>query len=79
MTTIDEVRKEQANLKRVYEHVLHGPDAQLIMDDLAKRFNGSTLRATEKVIDPYASIAAAGCREVYIYINAMRESHATSE
>jgi hypothetical protein len=77
--TVEEVRKERANLIRAYEHVLNGPDAELVMDDLASRFNGSTLRAIDKVIDPYASIAAAGAREPYLYMDAMRKTNAPSE
>ena len=36
-------------------------------------FNGTTLKKVEGVIDPNASIAAAGCREVLLYIKMMME------
>lgn len=44
------------------------------MLDLEDRFNRTTLKKQGGVIDPYASIAAAGCREVLLYIDHMMEN-----
>jgi hypothetical protein len=78
--TIEEVRKGQLSLRSAYQRMFNSPDAEPVMADLYKHFNGTTLKHKDGVIDPNASIAAAGCREVLLYIELMmRETHATSE
>lgn len=84
MTPAD-VQKKQVVLRSAYQRLFKSPDAQLVMEDLYLQFNGTTLKSYPKydsgpkVIDPYASIAAAGCREVLLYIELMmRERNATS-
>jgi hypothetical protein len=74
-------RKEalQAAAKRVraYEHVFSSPDGKAVLEDLERQFNGTTLKKDKDgKIDPHASIAAAGCREVLLYIDLMRKRHA---
>ena len=79
MTTqkqVADIKKNFRSLKTVYDRVFASPDGQLIMADLEARFGGTTLKKVEKVIDPHASIAAAGCREVLLYIQQMRITHA---
>jgi hypothetical protein len=61
---------------RLYSHLLNSPDGELLMADLERRFGGTSLKKHDGTIDPYASIAAAGCHEVLLYINAMRKRHA---
>lgn len=73
-----ELSKVQDRLKRraiAYVHVFESPDGKRILEDLEYRFNGTTLKKHEGVIDPNASIAAAGCREVLLYINHMRKQN----
>jgi hypothetical protein len=77
--TIEEVQAEQAKIRRAYFHVFASEDAKLVMKDLENKFGGSTLRQIDKKIDVHASIAAAGCREVLLYIQAMmRKPDATT-
>jgi hypothetical protein len=78
--TVEEVRKQQTVLRAAYQRLFNSPDAELVMKDLYQRFNGTTLKHHERVIDPYASIAAAGCREVLLYIELMmRDKNATTK
>ena len=84
MTPAD-VQKKQVILNSAYQRLFNSPDAQLVLDDLNLQFNGTTLKSSPKydkgpkVIDPYTSIAAAGCREVLLYIKLKsRERNATS-
>jgi hypothetical protein len=69
--TPEDVHKKQAALRATYQRLFNSPDAELVMADLYQRFNGTTLKHHERLIDPYASIAAAGCREVLLYIELM--------
>lgn len=63
----DLVRKKLA----AYRGVFGGPDGQTVLDDLKSQFNGTSLRKVNGLIDANASIAAAGCREVVLYIEQM--------
>ncbi len=76
MTTL---KAEALALRRAYHTLFSSPDAELVMEDLEYRFNKSTLKKVDKVIDPNASLAAAGAREVLLYIQLMREHHAPTE
>jgi hypothetical protein len=77
--TPEDVQKRQATLRSAYQRLFKSPDSELVMEDLYQRFNGTTLKHHERLIDPYASIAAAGCREVLLYIELMmRDKNATS-
>jgi hypothetical protein len=77
--TPEDVHKKQAALRATYQRLFNSPDAEPVMADLYQRFNGTTLKHHERLIDPYASIAAAGCREVLLYIELMmRDKNATS-
>jgi hypothetical protein len=78
--TIEEVRKQQTVLRAAYHRWVNSPDAVLPMEDLYQRFNGTTLKHHEGLIDPYASLAAGGCREVLLYIELMtRDKNATTK
>ena len=80
MTELPELKKEALTLRRAYFNLFNTPDAKLVLDDLDVRFNRSTLRRVNKLIDPNASLAAAGAREVLLYIDLMmRDKNATSE
>ena len=71
MTSVDDIKKRQANLRASYQRVFNSPDAESVMADLYLQFNGTTLKHKDGVIDANASIAAAGCREVLLYIELM--------
>ena len=76
---VPEMKAEYLALKRTYRTILGNPSAQPILDDLDRRFNGSTLRQVDKVFDVHASMAAAGAREVLLHIDKMmREKDATT-
>lgn len=78
-TSVEDVKKRQIRLRANYQRLFNSPDAEPVMEDLYRQFNGTTLKHKDGVIDPYASIAAAGCREVLLYIELMmREKNATS-
>lgn len=79
MSNINELKRRGAQNAAMYERVFSSPDGKKVLDDLCVRFNGTTLKKNEGVIDPHASIAAAGCREVLLYIDLMRKHHATAE
>jgi hypothetical protein len=53
---------------QAYQRLFASPDAELVLEDLYQKFNGTTLKHKEGIIDVNASIAAAGCREVLLYI-----------
>ena len=74
-----EIKKEHQALRRAYFNLFSSPDAEKILDDLDHRFNGTTIRNVDKVMDVNASIAAAGAREVLLYIDfMMRNEDATT-
>ncbi|GAG20359.1 unnamed protein product [marine sediment metagenome] len=56
------------NKIQAYQRCFTQPDGEFVMEDLYQKFNGTTLKHKDGVIDPYASIAAGGCREVLLYI-----------
>jgi hypothetical protein len=64
---VEELNKKKA----AYQSVFVGPNAEAVLTDLFERFNRTTLKKVDNVIDPYASIAASGCREVLLYIEQM--------
>jgi len=64
--TLEQVRSYQNKTKKAYAELFKGPMAEIVLKDLNQRFNQTTLKRTNGVIDPNASIAAAGCREVLL-------------
>jgi hypothetical protein len=54
-----------------YKEVFSTPNGQIVLEDLKSQFDGTTLQKKDGVIDVHASIAAAGCREVVLYIEQM--------
>jgi hypothetical protein len=70
---LDQARSKHLELAGTYDRVFVSPDGQAILKDLEFRFNGTTLKKHEGLIDPNASIAASGCREVLLYISQMRK------
>lgn len=76
----DEARRRIAKKAQAYANIFAGTDGQLVLDDLNHLFGMTTLkRDREGRIDPNASIAAAGCREVLMHIEQMRNYNATTE
>jgi hypothetical protein len=65
------LKPEYLALKRAYSSLFSSPDAEKVMEDLYYRFNRSTMRTVEHKVDVHASIAAAGAREVLLYIELM--------
>ena len=64
----------------LFERVFASPDGKKVLEILEREFNGTTLRKTKDgLIDPHASIAAAGCREVLLYIQLKRNYNAVAE
>lgn len=68
--------KEQAKerllkKKAAYQAFFNTPNGKIILEDLNLAFGQSTLRKGSQGCDPYASIAAAGSREVVLYIEYM--------
>ena len=72
--TPDTLRAEQAKKKAAYQRLFSSPDAEMVLYDLNEVFNKSTLKKQGGVVDSYASIAAAGSREVLLYIDNMMET-----
>jgi hypothetical protein len=60
-------------LGALYDRVFKSPDGKKVLEDLELRFNGTALKKVDGLIDPNASIAMAGCREVLLYIAQMRK------
>ena len=73
----EEAKQMVARKARAYHEVFNGPNAETVLKDLNRLFGQTTLKKENGVIDPYASIAAAGCREVLLYIEQMRNYDAT--
>jgi hypothetical protein len=79
MTEIPELKTEHLALRRAYRTLFLSPDAERVMADLYKKFNGTTIRVVDGRMDTHASDAAAGAREVLLYIEfMMREKNATT-
>ena len=72
---VAEAQRIIAEKKRAYYNLLNSPDGEVILRDLDEKFNRTTLRKVNGVIDPNASIAAAGCREVLLYIDEMMRTN----
>ena len=79
MKQMPELKVEHLKLRRAYHNLFVQPDAEAVMADLYQRFNGTTLKHKDGIIDVHASIAAAGPREVLLYIEfMMRDTNATT-
>jgi hypothetical protein len=75
-------QKERLRKKAgAYHKLFTGPNAKYVLEDLNNQFNRGCLRKSpDGSIDPNASIAAAGSREVLLYIDdMMRIADATTE
>jgi hypothetical protein len=75
MSKLREIQAKNAKVSQTFERVFSSPDGKTILEELEFRFNGTTLKKHNGLIDPNASIAAAGCREVLLYINQMRKQN----
>jgi hypothetical protein len=74
MKKINEKMEQEAAL---FERVFSSPDGKKVLAILEREFNGTTLKKSKDgLIDPHASIAAAGCREVLLYIQLKRNINA---
>ena len=78
---IEQVTSARRKLKSAYYHLFTSPEAEAVLLDLNRQFNRTTLKINAGRIDPFDSIAAAGSREVLLYIDYMleKESDATTE
>ena len=72
---LEVVRKKS----KLYHTLFSSPNGKKVLADLEKQFGGTTLKKVDKVIDPHASIAAAGAREVILYIKQEVMKHAAAE
>ena len=72
---IKEAQRLTAERRRAYVNLFDSPNGKVVLEDLDKQFNRTTLRKVDGVIDPNASIAAAGCREVLLYIDDMMRNN----
>ena len=72
---IKEAQRLTAERRRAYVNLFYSPNGKVVLEDLDKQFNRTTLRKVDGVIDPNASIAAAGCREVLLYIDEMMRNN----
>lgn len=66
--------KRRDNLNDAYWRVFNGVpnahDGAAVLEDLKKRFQQrTTIKTVDHMVDPYASIAAAGAAEVILYID----------
>ncbi len=74
-----EARKHYQRKAAAFERLFNTPDGKFVLEKLEEQFGGTTLKKTpDGLIDPNASIAAAGCREVLLYIQMMRKAHAVT-
>ena len=76
--TTDDLKNRYIALHRSYDNLFKSPDGELVLEDLCKKFDGTTIRTVDKVVDVHASIAASGAREVLLYIDYMRKRDATA-
>lgn len=76
MSKLQRVQAKVSKLGGAYDRVFASPDGQAVLQDLEFHFNGTTLRKVNGKIDPHASIAAGGCREVLLHIENMRKRYA---
>jgi len=75
MTKLRDIQAKQAKISGAFERVFNSPDGKAVLEELEYRFNGTTLKKHNGLIDPNASIAAAGCREVLLYIQQVRKQY----
>ena len=69
----DQLAEEAA----LFDRVFNSPDGKKVLEVLEREFNGTTLKKSKDgFVDPHASIAAAGCREVLLYIKLKRYKNA---
>ena len=70
-------KKEMQRKGAAYERLFTTPDGEFVLADLKREFDASALKKNrEGMIDPHASIAAAGSREVLLHIDMMRKKNA---
>ena len=75
MTELEKAQAKLAKRASAFARVFASPDGQEILKDLEFRFNGTALKKKDGLIDPYATVAMAGCREVLLYIDHMRKQN----
>lgn len=68
---------DQKEVRREYRDLFASHAGQIVLQDLEAMFSDSTTLRVNKIsggTDPYASVAAAGGREVIIYIKRMMQN-----
>lgn len=72
-----EAKKKLLAQAALFDRVFSSPDGKAVLDELERQFDGTCLKKDkEGRIDPNATLAAAGCREVLLYIKLVRSRNA---
>lgn len=66
--TPKQAREKMEKRLKAYRAVFTGPNGQAVLDDLTSQFGGTSLKKVDGEIDVNATLAAAGAREVVLYI-----------
>ncbi len=75
-----EIKAEYRTLYATFDRWLSSPDGQVCMDHLHDMYNRATIvRGADKRVDEYASLAAAGAREVLLHMEGMRNKNANMD
>ncbi len=61
--------------RKAYAALFKGPNAEIVLDDLESRFNGTGLKKVDGKIDQNAVMVAAGERNVLLYIYEQLRNH----
>lgn len=80
--SLKEARVRLDRKRAAYHALFSTPNGKVVLEDLRAAFGQSTLKKGTDGLDPYASIASAGSREVVLYIEFMMkesDSNATTE
>jgi hypothetical protein len=76
----DEAKRRMAKKAHAYARLFNSEDGRIVLDDLNHLFGATSLkRGPDGHIDVHATIANAGCREVLLYMEQMRNYNATAE
>ena len=65
---------ESEKIRHAYTNLFNTPDGQIVLNDLKEELTADTLIAANGIIEPYASIAAAGYHKAYLYILSQKEA-----
>jgi hypothetical protein len=60
-------------IRHAYANIFATPDGKIVLQDLNEEFSADTLIIVDGHLEVDASIAAAGCHKVVLYIQSMKE------